>query len=88
MSQEPGTNAEIIEFAKKKGATFNMMDKIDVNGNNANDLFEYLKNEARGILGTKSVKWNFTKFLCGKDGSVKRFAPKDEPNIMIPDIEK
>src|ERR1035437_5785628 len=88
--QEPGTAAEIGAFCEKNyGVTFPIFAKIDVNGDATHPLFDHLKSKASGILGTESIKWNFTKFLVKKDGSVyKRYAPKTLPEEMIGDIEK
>ncbi|MDQ6680951.1 MAG: glutathione peroxidase [Pseudomonadota bacterium] len=88
-AQDPGSNAEIAAFCKTGyDVTFPMMAKVDVNGAAAHPLWEWLKTEAPGILGTKSIKWNFTKFLVGKDGRVvKRYAPTDTPESMRADIE-
>ena len=62
--------------------------KIEVNGGGAHPLFDFLKSEARGILGTKAIKWNFTKFLVDRKGKVvERFAPKDTPQSLVPAIE-
>jgi len=89
-SQEPGTNSEIQEFCSLNyGVTFPVMDKVDVNGKNASPLYNWLKESAPGFLGTEMIKWNFTKFLVGKDGKViKRYAPNEEPEKIAPDIEK
>ena len=65
-----------------------MFAKVDVNGENTAPLFDHLKKAAPGLLGSESVKWNFTKFLVSPDGKVTRFAPKDEPASMVKDIEK
>jgi glutathione peroxidase len=66
-----------------------MFDKIDVNGDNAHPLYTYLKQEAPGVLGSKGIKWNFTKFLVNKEGKViKRYAPTDKPEAIRKDIEK
>ena len=88
--QEPGAAAEIGAFCEKNyGVTFPIFAKIDVNGDATHPLFEHLKSKASGILGTESIKWNFTKFLVKKDGSVyKRYAPKTLPEEMIGDIEE
>jgi len=87
-SQEPGTNAEIKAFATDKGAKFDMMSKVNVNGNEAIPLYQYLKKKCKGTL-TNSIKWNFTKFLINKDGvAVKRYSPQTEPEKILPDIEK
>jgi len=87
--QEPGTEAEIGAFCEKNyGVTFPMFAKIDVNGDDAHPLFRFLKGEAPGVLGTESIKWNFTKFLVNKDGAVfKRYAPQTTPEEMSRDIE-
>ena len=88
--QEPGTLHEIRKFCEiNYQVTFPMFAKIDVNGADAHPLFRYLKREAPGILGTKSIKWNFTKFLVRRDGSVyKRYAPATKPQELAIDIEK
>lgn len=80
-AQEPGTNAEILEFATSKyGVTFPMFAKIDVNGDNASPLYTYLREAAPGDDGKTDIPWNFTKFLVGRDGQViERFAPKVTP---------
>jgi glutathione peroxidase len=87
--QEPGSEAEIQNFCQVNyGVTFPMFSKIEVNGDNTHPLYAYLKAAAPGALGSKAIKWNFTKFLIGKDGRViKRFAPNVAPEKMIPDIE-
>ena len=87
--QEPGTAQDIQEFcAQNYDVTFPLFDKIDVNGPGAHPLFRLLKAEAKGILGTESIKWNFTKFLVGRDGAVlARFGPNQEPSEMVGDIE-
>ncbi len=88
--QDPGDNSEIASFCQLNyGVSFPMMAKIDVNGPNAHPLYQYLVKEAPGILGTKSIKWNFTKFLIGRDGRVLgRYAPTDTPKGLIADIDK
>ena len=88
-SQEPGTNEQIEKFAKDNfNVTFRMFSKIDVNGSKAEPLWQWLQVAASGTL-TDSIKWNFTKFLLDKEGKpVKRLAPKDEPDSLIPEIEK
>ena len=88
-SQEPGTNDEIQEFCQLNfGVTFPVMAKIDVNGKAADPVYQWLKAEAPGVLGTEFIKWNFTKFLIGKNGKVvKRYAPRDEPKDLEADIE-
>ena len=84
-NQEPGSNAEIKEFAKERNATFTMMDKIDVNGEKAHPLFKYLKSVTEN---NKDIEWNFAKFLIGKDGKViKRYNPKDNPKDMENDVK-
>ena len=88
-SQDPGSNSEIGSFCQKNyGVTFPMMSKVDVNGAAAHPLWKWLTAEAPGLLGTKAVKWNFTKFLVGRDGQViKRYAPTDTPAALKADIE-
>ena len=88
-SQDSGSNEEISEFCQLNyGVTFPMMAKIDVNGKQAHPLYQWLSKEAPGLLGSKSIKWNFTKFLIAKDGQVlKRYAPTDTPAGMAADIE-
>jgi glutathione peroxidase len=88
--QEPGSEAEIGAFCEKNyDVTFPLFAKIDVNGDAAHPLFTQLKKEAPGLLGTEAVKWNFTKFLVGKDGKVaKRFAPSTKPEELTGAIEK
>jgi len=87
--QESGSNAEIAQFCQLNyGVTFPMMAKIDVNGPTAHPLFQWLCKEAPGLLGSKAIKWNFTKFLVGRDGIViKRYAPTDTPESLARDIE-
>ena len=88
--QDPGDNAEIATFCQRNyGVSFPMMAKVKVNGREAHPLWQWLTSEARGVLGTQAVKWNFTKFLVGKDGQViKRYAPTDTPESLQADIEK
>jgi glutathione peroxidase len=88
-SQDKGSNDEIANFCQKNyGVSFTMMSKIDVNGASAHPLYQWLTKEAPGILGTQSIKWNFTKFLVGPDGVVrKRYAPTDKPADLARDIE-
>jgi glutathione peroxidase len=88
-SQDPGSNEEIAQFCQLNyGVSFPMMAKIDVNGPKADPLYQWLTAEAPGILGSKAIKWNFTKFLVGKDGKViRRYAPTDKPEDMAKDIE-
>ena len=88
-AQDAGSNGEIAEFCQLNyGVTFPMMAKIEVNGAQAHPLYQWLAAEAPGLLGSKSIKWNFTKFLVGKDGRVrKRYAPTDTPASLAKDIE-
>ena len=87
--QDPGSDEEIGAFCQKNyGVSFPMMAKINVNGANAHPLFQWLKAQAPGILGSEGIKWNFTKFLVGKDGQVRaRYAPTDTPAKIGKDIE-
>ncbi|WP_413583396.1 glutathione peroxidase [Bdellovibrio sp. HCB288] len=89
-SQEPGSNEEIQQFCSLNyGVQFPVMGKVDVNGSDTAPIWKWMKESAPGILGTELIKWNFTKFLIGKDGKViKRFAPKDEPQDLVADIQK
>ncbi len=89
-AQDPGANEEIAQFCQVNyGVSFPMMAKIDVNGSGADPLYRWLSAEAPGLLGTKAIKWNFTKFLVGKDGRViKRYAPADSPAALAKDLEK
>ena len=89
-AQEPGNADEIASFCKLTyDVTFPMMAKIDVNGDGATPLYQWLKGEAPGLMGSKSIKWNFTKFLIGRDGKVvKRYAPTDKPEGIEKDIAK
>ena len=88
-SQNPGADGDIAEFCQVNyGVSFPMMGKIDVNGQQAHPLYKWLSAEAPGLLGSKSIKWNFTKFLVGKDGQViRRYAPLDQPADLAKDIE-
>ncbi len=88
--QEPGSADEIAEFCKINfGLSFPLMGKIDVNGANEPPLYSWLKREAPGLMGTKGIKWNFTKFLIGRDGKVvRRYAPTDKPEAIAKDIAK
>jgi glutathione peroxidase len=88
--QDPGNNGEIASFCQLNyGVSFPMMGKIDVNGPAAHPLYQWLVREAPGILGTKSIKWNFTKFLVDRQGHVLgRYAPTDAPKALAADIEK
>lgn len=82
--QEPGTEEEIVTFCQVNyGVTFPIMKKIEVNGDNAHPLYEWLKTEKPGLMGLKRVKWNFEKFLIGKDGQVKgRWASTTKPEAL------
>jgi glutathione peroxidase len=88
--QEPGTEAEIGDFCEKNyGVSFPMFAKLDVNGDQAHPLFQHLKSEAPGVLGTEGIKWNFTKFLIGRDGKVvKRYAPQTKPEDIAEDVDR
>jgi glutathione peroxidase len=88
--QEPGTEEEIEQFCQVNyGVTFPMFAKVDVNGENAHPLFQYLKEKASGVLGTKVIKWNFTKFLVDRNGNVvARFASQTRPSELKSEIEK
>jgi glutathione peroxidase len=88
-SQDPGSNEEIATFCQKNhGVSFPMMSKIEVNGAQAHPLYQWLTAEAPGLLGSKAIKWNFTKFLVDKGGQVvKRYAPQDAPEKLAKDIE-
>jgi len=88
-AQEPGSADEIASFCEVNfGLSFPLMGKIDVNGDDAAPLWTWLKREAPGLLGSKSIKWNFTKFLIGRDGKVvRRYAPTDKPERLEKDIE-
>ena len=88
-SQDSGSNDEIANFCQRNyGVSFTMMAKIDVNGGDAHPLYRWLTAEAPGLLGSKAIKWNFTKFLVGRDGKVlKRYAPTDTPESLAKDIE-
>lgn len=87
--QDPGTMGEITEFCQLNyGVSFTMAEKIDVNGNNAHPLYQFLKSSAKGVLGSEGIKWNFTKFLINRDGEVvKRFAPTVKPQEISDAIE-
>ena len=88
--QEPGTNEQITEFCSLNyGNTFPIFSKIDVNGKNAHQLFNFLTSEKKGLLGTQKIKWNFTKFLINKDGEpVNRYGSSTTPEQIQSDIEK
>jgi len=84
--QEPGDSCQIKDFAKGKKANFPIFEKVDVNGQNANPLYVFLKSNQKGMLGS-DIKWNFTKFLCDKNGvPVKRYAPSTPPSSIEQDI--
>ena len=87
--QEPGDAGQITEFCEiNYGVSFPMFEKIEVNGSNAAPLYKYLKDAAPGVLGTRNVKWNFTKFLVDQEGNVvKRYAPSVKPEDIHDDIE-
>lgn len=87
--QDPKDNADIASFCQVNyGVTFPMMAKVEVNGSRAHPLFQWLKHEAPGLLGSEGIKWNFTKFLVGRDGRViRRYAPQDAPAKLAADIE-
>ena len=88
-SQDPGSNEEIGAFCQANyGVSFPMMAKVDVNGAQAHALFQWLKAQAPGLLGSEGIKWNFTKFLINRQGEVvKRYAPLDKPASIAADIE-
>ena len=88
-AQEPGDAAEIANFCSLTyDVTFPLYGKIDVNGDDAAPLYQHLKSEAPGLLGSKAIKWNFTKFLVDRSGKVvKRYAPTDKPESLKADIE-
>ena len=87
--QDPGDNDQIASFCELNyGVSFPMMAKVEVNGTQAHPLWKFLTREAPGVLGSQTVKWNFTKFLVGRDGTVlKRYAPADSPESLRKDIE-
>jgi glutathione peroxidase len=88
-AQEPGSESEIASFCSTSyGVSFPMFAKIDVNGEKAHPLYRLLKHEAPGLLGSETIKWNFTKFLVDKSGkALKRYAPTDTPQSLEKDIE-
>ncbi len=88
-AQDPGSNDSIAEFCQLNyGVSFPMMAKGDVNGAQATPLYKWLTAQAPGLLGSKAIKWNFTKFLVGKDGTVLgRYAPTDTPQSLVKDID-
>ena len=89
-AQEPGSADEIAEFCKVNfGVTFPLMAKIDVNGPDASPLFDWMKKEQKGIMGTTAIKWNFTKFLIDREGNVvKRYGSNDTPARIAKDIQR
>lgn len=89
-AQEPGPESEIAEFCEVNyGVTFPLFAKVDVNGEAAHPLFKHLTSSKKGLLGSEAIKWNFTKFLIGKDGEViERYAPTTKPEDISQDIEK
>lgn len=89
-SQDPGSNEEINSFCQLNyGVTFPMFAKVDVNGKDAHPLFQYLSKEAPGLLGSKSIKWNFTKFLVDRQGNViERFSPQTTPEEIEEALQK
>jgi glutathione peroxidase len=89
-AQEPGPETEIAEFCEMNyGVSFPMFAKIDVNGEHAHPLFRHLASERKGLLGSQAIKWNFTKFLVGRDGQViDRYAPTTTPESIAKDIER
>lgn len=89
-AQEPGSDDEIQQFCDLNyGVRFPVMAKIEVNGSGTAPLYQWLKETAPGMLGTEMIKWNFTKFLIGRDGQViKRYAPQDEPQKLAEDIQR
>lgn len=88
--QEPGNAAEIGSFCEKNyGVTFPLFEKINVNGADAHPLYKFLKTKAPGVLGSEVIKWNFTKFLINKDGSIfGRYAPLTKPEELVVDVKK
>lgn len=88
-SQEPGDENEIQKFCSLTyDVSFPMFSKVDVNGDNTHPIFQYLKSEKPGVLGTEMIKWNFTKFLVDRKGNVlERFAPKETPESLVKKIE-
>ena len=88
--QEPGSEEEIASFCERNfGVTFPLFAKVDVNGANASPLYKHLKSAKKGLLGSEAIKWNFTKFLVDRDGTVvERYAPKTEPKDLEADVKK
>ena len=89
-AQEPGSNEEIKEFCDSNfNVSFKIFDKINVNGSSASPLFKHLKNEAKGVMGSEAIKWNFTKFLIDNNGRViKRYSPQTTPDKIDKDLSK
>ena len=89
-AQEPGSNEEIKQFCDINfNVSFKIFDKINVNGSSASPLFKHLKNEAKGVMGSEAIKWNFTKFLIDNNGSViKRYSPQTTPDKIDKDLSK
>lgn len=89
-AQEPGSEAEIAEFCELNfGVSFPLFAKIDVNGGDAHPLYKWMTSQKKGFLGTEGIKWNFTKFLIGRDGKViDRYAPTTKPEDIAKDIER
>tara|TARA_B100000676_G_C17936599_1_gene763957 strand:- start:672 stop:1178 length:507 start_codon:yes stop_codon:yes gene_type:complete len=89
-AQEPGSNEEIKEFCDINfNVSFKIFDKINVNGSSASPLFKHLKNEAKGVMGSEAIKWNFTKFLIDNNGRViKRYSPQTTPDKIDKDLSK
>ncbi len=88
-AQEPGSNEEIKEFCDINfNVSFKIFDKINVNGSSASPLFKHLKNEAKGVMGSEAIKWNFTKFLIDNNGRViKRYSPQTEPSEIEEELK-
>jgi glutathione peroxidase len=88
--QEPGDDEQIRNFCSVNyNITFPLFSKVEVNGDDAHPLYKYLRSERKGLLGTESIKWNFTKFLVGSDGAVlKRYAPTDTPESIGADLAR
>lgn len=89
-AQDPGSHGEIASFCQLNyGVSFPMMAKVDVNGADAHPLYQWLVQQAPGVLGTRAIKWNFTKFLLGRNGQIiKRYGSIDSPKALAKDIER
>lgn len=88
LSQEPGTSQDILQFVQKYDVTFDMFEKVDVNGDGAHPLWKWLKTQAAGFI-SDNIKWNFTKFIINKEGKVvSRYAPSSNPNEMESELKK